>query len=102
MMHQRKIITSIVLAVMLALLLIFGGVLLAGGGLAIPWWTADGGGGHSSGGNFAVTSTIGQPDAGRMTDGQYTVNSGFWYGAGGMLPPPPLPDRLLYLPFIVR
>jgi hypothetical protein len=106
MMSQHKLLTSTVLVGLLLLLLISGSVLLAGGGLAIPWWTVDSGGGHSIGGDFAVTGTIGQPDAGRMTDGQYTVNGGFWHGAGGVLPPPitptPPPGYFLYLPVAIR
>ena len=30
----------------------------------ISWYTIDGGGGSSSGGNFSISGTIGQPDAG--------------------------------------
>ncbi len=47
----------------------------------IPWWTIDGGGGASSGGSYAVTGTIGQPDAGTMTGGPFTLVGGFWPGA---------------------
>jgi hypothetical protein len=39
----------------------------------------DGGGGTSTGGVYAVSGTIGQPDAGGpMTNGQYAVTGGFW------------------------
>lgn len=45
----------------------------------IDWYTIDGGGGTSTGGVFAVSGTIGQPDAGvTMTNGQYSVTGGFW------------------------
>ncbi len=38
-----------------------------------------GGGGTSTGGVFAVSGTIGQPDAGgAMTNGAYAVTGGFW------------------------
>jgi len=47
---------------------------------AIDWFTIDGGGGTSSGGNFTLTGTIGQPDAGTMTGGSYTLEGGFWPG----------------------
>ena len=45
---------------------------------AIDWSTIDGGGGTSTGGVFAVTGTIGQPDAGTMSGGNFTVQGGFW------------------------
>ena len=101
-MQQRKRLIATVLTGLLILLLLSSGWLLAEGGFAIPWWTTDGGGGHSEGGNFAVTGTMGQPDAGRMTDGTFTINGGFWHGAGGILPPPPAPNYPIYLPLITR
>jgi len=45
---------------------------------SINWFTLDGGGGTSTGGVYAVSGTIGQPDAGRMSGGQFTLDGGFW------------------------
>ena len=45
---------------------------------SIDWHTIDGGGGTSTGGVYSVTGTIGQPDAGRMSGGNYTIEGGFW------------------------
>ena len=45
---------------------------------AIDWFTIDGGGGTSTGGVYSVTGTIGQPDAGKMSGGNYTIEGGFW------------------------
>lgn len=45
---------------------------------SIDWHTIDGGGGTSTGGVFSVSGTIGQPDAGRMIGGNYTIEGGFW------------------------
>jgi hypothetical protein len=45
---------------------------------SVDWFTIDGGGGTSTGGVFSVTGTIGQPDAGHMSGGSYTVDGGFW------------------------
>jgi hypothetical protein len=46
---------------------------------SLDWQTIDGGGGTSTGGVYAVTGTIGQPDAGGpMTNGQFSVTGGFW------------------------
>ncbi len=45
----------------------------------IAKWTVDGGGGHSMGSGYAVTGTIGQPDAGAASGGIYGLQgSGFW------------------------
>jgi hypothetical protein len=38
----------------------------------------DGGGGTSTGGVYSVTGTIGQPDAGTMSGGNFTLEGGFW------------------------
>ena len=45
---------------------------------SIDWHTVDGGGGISTGGVYAVNGTAGQPDAGVMVAGSYSVVGGFW------------------------
>ena len=46
---------------------------------SIDWYTIDGGGGTSASGQYSLSGTIGQPDAGlAMTGGNYSVNGGFW------------------------
>jgi hypothetical protein len=45
---------------------------------SVDWYSVDGGGGTSTGGVYAVSGTIGQPDAGRMSGGNYTLDGGFW------------------------
>ncbi len=45
---------------------------------SIDWFTVDGGGGTSTGGVYSVSGTIGQPDAGAMSGGNYTLAGGFW------------------------
>ena len=45
---------------------------------SIDWHTIDGGGGTSTGGVYSVSGTIGQPDAGKMTGGSFTIDGGFW------------------------
>src|SRR5437867_12907898 len=44
----------------------------------IDWFTIDGGGGTSTGAVYSVSGTIGQPDAGRMAGGNFTLDGGFW------------------------
>ena len=64
---------------------------------SLHWWTVDGGGGTSQGGIYALSYTIGQPDAGYSTGGDYTLTGGV--AAGGA--PAPLSKRL-YLPLVLR
>ncbi|MBI5385932.1 MAG: hypothetical protein HZA90_14735 [Verrucomicrobia bacterium] len=45
---------------------------------AIDWFTIDGGGGASSNGQYSVSGTLGQPDAGAMSGGSFTLQGGFW------------------------
>jgi hypothetical protein len=52
--------------------------LRAWGQYSIDWSTVDGGGGTSTGGVYSVSGTIGQPDAGKMSGGPFTLEGGFW------------------------
>jgi hypothetical protein len=45
---------------------------------SIDWSTVDGGGGTSTGGVYSVSGTIGQPDAGKLSGGNFTLEGGFW------------------------
>ena len=44
---------------------------------ALDWWTTASSG-ASSGGAYAVSGTLGQPDAGQMEGERYLLASGFW------------------------
>ena len=45
----------------------------------IPWYTIDGsGGGTSAGGSYELSGSIGQPDVGKSTGGDYELVAGFW------------------------
>ena len=54
--------------------------------------TIAGGGGTSTGGGFSVSGTIGQPDAGAMSGGNYSLAGGFW---GDIQTPPPVGSMIL-------
>src|SRR6266487_2900088 len=54
---------------------------------SIDWFTVDGGGGTSTGGVYSVSGTIGQPDAGKMSGGNFTVDGGFWGITAAVLTP---------------
>jgi hypothetical protein len=50
----------------------------AGSGYDLTWSTIDGGGMmFSTGGGYSLGGTIGQPDAGVMNNGGYSLTGGF-------------------------
>jgi hypothetical protein len=69
------------LTVLTSLIVLFGALSPAARAqsYSIDWYKIAGGGGTSTGGTYAVTGTIGQPDAsGAMTGGNYSLTGGFW------------------------
>lgn len=63
--------------------------------LAHNWSTVDGGGGVSSNSFGRLTGTIGQPDAGKMTAGNFTLAGGFW-AAGAAIQTPGAPLLMVF------
>lgn len=59
----------------------------SGGNYSLTWSTIDGGGASCAAGSYALSGTIGQPDANAATGGTYRLNSGFWPGLYGMMRP---------------
>ena len=59
-------------------LLLLLAVVAQGQSFSVDWFSIDGGGGTSSGGNYSLSGTIGQSDAGRLTGGAYQLEGGFW------------------------
>ena len=54
---------------------------LAQTGYDLSWWTVDGGGATpSTGEGYRLSGTAGQPDAGVLEGGGYTLLGGFWRG----------------------
>jgi uncharacterized membrane protein len=91
--HLRIILTA-------CLVLLAGTVVLAqsGGVYDLSWSTVDAGGGtFSTGGIYSLGGTAGQPDAGQMSGGAYTLGGGFW--GGGVVA---APEHLVYLPMVLR
>jgi hypothetical protein len=60
----------------LVCLLGLGSTIAAQGDYDLSWWTGDSGG-VSSGGSYRVTGAVGQPDAGVLTNGNFTLSGGF-------------------------
>ena len=81
-------LAGITLTTMAALPVLAGGP--SGGVFSIPWSTIDGGGAiNTSGGSFALSGTIGQPDASDpMTGGSFSLTGGFWAGVSTAAPCP--------------
>ena len=80
------------------LLLLVSLVTLAQGGYELSWWTVDGGGHTSSvGDGYELGGAIGQPDAGVLAGGGYTLGGGFWRGGAVTVPP-----FRVYLPLVVK
>lgn len=88
MNHTR---TTVSLATLVSLILLLGILSGAAQSHILDWFTMDGGGGTSAAGAYAVSGTIGQPDAGAMSGGTYSLAGGFWGGiTGGVLEPVPV------------
>jgi hypothetical protein len=73
-------------------------VLAAPAALSLQWWTVDGGGGIASqGGGYELSGTAGQPDAGVLSGGVYTLGGGFWRGGAVAKA-----EYRVYLPLTIR
>jgi hypothetical protein len=67
-------------------------------GYDLSWSTVDGGGSTVSiGGGYSLGATAGQPDAGMMIGGGYTLAGGFWPGVAAAGP-----EYRVYLPVVMR
>jgi hypothetical protein len=83
----------------LAVVLLATSTALAAGTYEVPWWTVNGGGGTSTGTTYAVSGTLGQPDAGPQLSGTtFSLAGGFWGQAGAV----PTLDFNIYLPLVSR
>lgn len=68
-----------------------------GEGYDLSWWTVDAGGRTlSTGEGYTLGGSVGQPDAGLLTGGNYTVGGGFW--GGGVM----TRGFQIYLPLTLR
>jgi hypothetical protein len=50
----------------------------------LDWYTIDGGGSTLLVGDYALSGTVGQPDAAVLTAGLYSLQGGFWFA--GVVP----------------
>ncbi len=95
--------TALMLSSLMLLLAVSNAIAQRGGLYELSWFTVDGGGGQSQGGDYAISGTIGQPEAGvPMSGGQFTLHGGFWYPPTDIIVDPPTGKQKVYLPLILR
>jgi hypothetical protein len=80
--------------ILIALALIFLGAITAVLAITdatydLSWWTVNGGGNTTSGGNFSLSGTAGQYDAGDLSGGEYDLGGGYWATDG---------DKFIFIP----
>jgi len=92
-MNTRKAL-SLAVGLLMSLLMVSVALAQSGGGYDLTWWTADGGGSRLTGSSYVLQGTAGQPDAGALNGGGYSLAGGFWTGGAN--------QRQLYLPLILR
>ena len=93
---MRKRISVLFVMILFGLLLTCA-VLAAAGELSLSWWSVDGGGGQSIGGEYTLQGAIGQPEAGTIEGGDYSLTGGFWAGPSAT----GSPDWTNYLPLVI-
>ncbi len=96
---MSRISTITTLFLVITLLLITSTALAQGGDEYDLSWSTINAGGTSNGGEFGLTGAIGQSDAGTLSGGEFTLNSGFILeedeaggGSGGKI----------YLPIVLK
>jgi len=90
--HEAGILLTLVVLLLLVGVAVHAQV---GGGYDLTWSTVDNGGAtFSTGSGTSLGGTVGQPDAGAMIGGAYTLAGGFWDGAAT--------HYHIYLPLVLR
>ena len=96
MVRQKTIL--ILLVTIVLLLPVTVALAQSGGGYDLSWSSVDGGGyTFSSGGAYILGGTVGQPDAGLLSGGNYTLGGGFWGGGAAAAM-----EYEIYLPLVLR
>jgi hypothetical protein len=89
---------SLLITLALCLIVSLPAASQSGNGYALTWHTIDNGGVTFNMGNgYQLGGSVGQPDAGSLSSGDYTLVGGFWQGktvVGN--------TRRVYLPLVLR
>ena len=72
-----KRVIVFVISLLILLTLTWTALAQTGGDYDLSWSTVDGGGRGSIGGSYTLMGTAGQPDAGVLSGGDYTLQGGF-------------------------
>ncbi len=75
---KRFVIPTALIALGIMLVILTATVVQAAS-YELPRWVISGGGGFLAGGNYTLNGTIGQPVAGSIGGGNYSLTSGFWW-----------------------
>jgi len=79
MKAKNKLLLKGILITCVLIIFLTTAVSAADEGLSIDWYTIDGGGTTSASGNYTLSGTIGQADAGELVSGDtYTISGGYW------------------------
>jgi hypothetical protein len=91
-----RVVLPLIMGTVVLLLALTGSVMVENGdSYDLYWWTVDGGGDTLSvGGGYSLGSAIGQPDAGPLIGGEYTLAGGFWNRS------PIATNSFIYLPLV--
>lgn len=92
-----KIVSILIIAVSLIIIAHLSTATAQEGSFTMPWSAISAGGGGGSSGDFAFITTLGQPIAGRVSNGPFSLTSGFL----GLLEPG-LVSYKLFVPLIAH
>ncbi len=101
MMLRRTMrdLATVALVTLALLALVTSALAQSGGDYELTWSTVDGGGYmFSTGGVYSLGGTVGQPDTGQLTGGDYNLGGGFWAGGAEVVDA----DFSVYLPLVMR
>lgn len=73
-------------------------VAMAQNGYELPWYSIDGGAARSQEGVFTLAGTIGQPDTGEMSGGDYSLQGGYWASEPEIIPS----GKDIFLPLVIQ
>jgi hypothetical protein len=91
----------IVIALVIVIAFVVSGLVRAqsGGDYDLTWYTVDNGGvSFRMDNKYQLGGTIGQPDAGMLNGGNYTLAGGFWWDGAASKSLEPF----IYLPFVLK
>jgi len=98
---NRKWLPIVAFGLLIVSLLFIGVSVASGTNLGLHWHVIAGGGGRSTSSNFVIDGSIGQSAVGLLSDSNYVLGGGFWYGVGSA-PTVVTGPYKLYLPVVLK